>query len=113
MIRVGPCDEPSACPRSWASIPRTRPPRAATLWAAALPMIPRPTTMTSHAMPDPRAATHPVRVPLRGRCAVDEAESGGPVAEQFEHRVRCELPDRRIEREEPVLLGTVDRSGVP
>src|SRR5579859_1454045 len=48
MMRVSPCDEPSVWPRGKASRPRTRCPRWASWYAAALPMAPRPTMMTSY-----------------------------------------------------------------
>src|SRR2546421_4846092 len=47
------------------------------------------------------------------RGAIDEPEPLGAVAEQHEHRLGCELADRRVERQEPVLLCPIDRPGVP
>src|SRR5215813_4358493 len=47
MMRVWPCELPWVWPRGNCSKPRTRAPRWTSLQAAALPMPPSPTTITS------------------------------------------------------------------
>src|SRR5436190_23787865 len=48
MMRLRPCEDPRSCGMSNCSRPSTRAPRAAAWYAAALPIPPTPTTMTSY-----------------------------------------------------------------
>src|SRR4051794_35998545 len=65
MIREPPWLDPSACAGPNRSSPSTRTPRAARCAAAALPMPPRPTTMTSACI-GPANTTTPIRSAVGG-----------------------------------------------
>ncbi len=65
MPRERPCDEPLWWPRAKASRPRTRRPRRARWYAAALPIPPSPSTITSYCV-----STRIVRTLSSYACAI-------------------------------------------